>query len=80
MKTLVQLMSLANLELGCTEQMRYSLEIAAALDAWLVNPHTLRRRLLGTLFPLGGWLAYVALLIRRLLKRPTLARTSPSTN
>ncbi|CAG0946933.1 hypothetical protein ANRL1_03453 [Anaerolineae bacterium] len=69
-KTRAELMLLANLEIGLHEQTRLQPEIAESLEASLVNPDQFARRLLQALFSYRGWLLYVVLLFRRLLKRP----------
>lgn len=70
-KTRAELMLLANIEIGLHEQTRLQPEIAAALEAWWIDPDQYTRRLLGTLYPYHGWLVYAGMLLRRLLKRPT---------
>jgi hypothetical protein len=64
-------MLLANLEIGLHEQTRLQPEIAAALEAWRIDPSQFARRLLEALFPRRGWLAYAILRLMRLLNRPT---------
>ncbi len=77
-KTRVELMLLANLEIGFHEQTRLQPEIAEALDAWLVDPEQFTRRLIGLLFPYRSWLVYALLIIRRILKQSTQFDTAIS--
>jgi hypothetical protein len=56
-----QLMLLANLEIGFHEQVRLQPEIAAALDAAVVDPRDVRDRLIDALFPHASWLVRLRL-------------------
>jgi hypothetical protein len=69
-KTRAELMLLANLEIGLHEQIRLQPEIAAALDAPLVDLPQFTRRLIGALFPYLSWPIYAFMLFMRLLNRP----------
>jgi len=74
-KARAELVLLASLEMGLHEQTRLQPEIAAALEAILVDPHpaerrSIERRLIGSLFPQRGWWVYAGMLFRRLLRRP----------
>jgi len=64
-----QLMLLANLEIGLHEQVRLQPEIAAALDAAVVDPRDVRDRVIDALFPRASWLVRFRLAITRLLGR-----------
>ena len=70
--TRAQLVLLANLEIGFHEQTRLQPEIAAALDAAVVDPRDVRDRVIATLFPWAAWLVRVRLSIARLLGRRSL--------
>ncbi len=70
-KARAELILLANLEIGLHEQTRLQPEIAAALNAALVDPRRVARRLLAALFPLGGWPMAAWLRLRRLFNRPS---------
>jgi hypothetical protein len=71
LKARLELLLLANLEIGFHEQTRLQPEIAAALNAAFVNPKTFKRRLLKALFPYRGWLARFRLWLARLFTGPT---------
>jgi hypothetical protein len=64
-----QLMLLANLEIGLHEQVRLQPEIAAALEAAVVDPRDVRDRVIDALFPHASWLVRFRLAIARLLGR-----------
>lgn len=64
-----QLVLLANLEIGFHEQVRLQPEIAAALDAAVVDPRDIRDRLIAVLFPDASWLVRARLWLARLLGR-----------
>jgi hypothetical protein len=57
-----QLLLLANLEIGSHEQTRLQPEIVEAMNAPIMDPRVLRRRLLEELFPTpeSGWRAWLA--------------------
>ena len=63
---------LANLEIGFHEQTRLQPEIAAALNAAVVDPRDVRDRVIEALFPDAKWLVRLRLLIARLLGRRSL--------
>lgn len=63
-------MLLANIAIGIHEQMRLQPEIAEAMDAAFLDPHEFRARLIGAIFPYGGWLARARLFVLRLLNHP----------
>ena len=67
-----QLVLLANLEIGFHEQTRLQPEIAAALNAAVVDPRDVRDRVIEALFPDAKWLVRLRLLIARLLGRRSL--------
>ena len=67
-----QLVLLANLEIGFHEQTRLQPEIAAALNAAVVDPREKRERVIAALFPDAGWIVRLRVLIARLLGRRTL--------
>ena len=71
LKTRLELLLLANLEIGFHEQTRLQPEIAAAMDAAIIEPKEFTRRLLKALFPYRGWLARFRLWLTRLLTGPT---------
>lgn len=71
-RTRAELLLLANLEIGLHEQTRLQPEIAAALNAALVDAEQFKERLIKTIFPYGGWLVRARLLFKRLWGRPTL--------
>jgi hypothetical protein len=69
-KARAELLLLANIDIGYHEQTRLQPEIAAALDAALVDPHEFMDRLLQAVFPGSDWLtAMASRLIGRLLGR-----------
>ncbi len=70
-KARLELLLLANLEIGFHEQTRLQPEIAAAMDAAIITPNEFTRRLLKALFPYRGWLARFRLWLTRLLTGPT---------
>ena len=70
--TRAQLVLLANLEVGFHEQTRLQPEIAAALNAAVVDPRDQRERVIAALFPDAGWIVRLRVLIARLLGRRTL--------
>jgi hypothetical protein len=70
-KARAELVLLANLEIGLHEQTRLQPEIAAALNAALVDPRRVARRLLAALFPLRGWPMAAWMWLRRRLNRPS---------
>lgn len=70
-KARLELLLLANLEIGFHEQTRLQPEIAAAMEAPIVDPKTFTRRLLKALFPYRGWLARFRLWLTRLFTGPT---------
>lgn len=70
-KARLELLLLANLEIGFHEQTRLQPEIAAALDAAFIKPKDFTRRLLRALFPYRGWLARLRLWLMRLFTGPT---------
>src|SRR6185312_14599454 len=67
-----QLVLLANLEIGFHEQTRLQPEIAAALNAAVVDPRDVRDRVIEALFPDAKWLVRLRLLVARLLGRRSL--------
>ncbi len=70
--TRAQLILLANLEIGFHEQTRLQPEIAAALNAAVVDPRDKRERVVAALFPNAGWIVRLRVLIARLLGRRSL--------
>ena len=64
-----ELLLLANLEIGFHEQTRLQPEIRESLDAAVVEPPELRRRLIEAIFPAGGWWARFRLFLLRLFGR-----------
>ena len=70
--TRAQLVLLANLEIGFHEQTRLQPEIAAALNAAVVDPRDVRDRVVAALFPDAGWIVRLRVLIARLLGRRTM--------
>jgi hypothetical protein len=64
-------MLLANTEIGLHEQTRLQPEIAAALDAAVVDRRQFRARVIRALFPYRGWLARIRLFLLRLFDRPS---------
>lgn len=63
----------ANVAIGLHEQTRLQPEIVEALDAPVVDPRDLTRRLLAVLSPYPSWVMAPWALLRRLLGRPLLA-------
>lgn len=70
-KARLEFLLLANLEIGWHEQTRLQPEIAAAMEAAIVEPKDFTRRLLKALFPYRGWLVRFRLWLTRLLTGPT---------
>lgn len=70
-KARLELLLLANLEIGWHEQTRLQPEIAAALDAGFVDPAELRRRVLASSFPFRGWVVRMRLGVSRFIGGPT---------
>ncbi len=70
-KTRLELLLCANLEIGFHEQTRLQPEIAASLDAAVVDPQEFRIRLIEALFPYHGYLVRLRLFLMRLFKRST---------
>jgi hypothetical protein len=70
-KARAELILLANVEIGLHEQTRLQPEISEAMNAAFVDRQTFRWRLLRALFPYGGWLAWLRLLLLRLFDRPS---------
>jgi hypothetical protein len=70
-KARLELMLLANVEVGLHEQTRLQPEIAESLNAAFVDPAELRRRILATAFPFRGWLVRGRLVLTRLFRGPT---------
>ena len=70
-KMRAELLLLANIEIGFHEQTRLQPEIAAALDAAILDPRQFAHRLTKALFPYRGWLALVRLFFTRLFGGPT---------
>lgn len=68
-KTRAELLLLANIEIGFHEQTRLQPEIAAALDAAVLDRTDFQRRLIKALFPNRGWFARIRLFFLRLLDR-----------
>jgi hypothetical protein len=66
-KAKAELILLATLEIGFHEQTRLQPEIAAALDAGILDPHQLKSCLLDVLFPHPGLFLRLRLFINRLL-------------
>ncbi len=71
-KTRAELLLLANLEIGLHEQTRLQPEIAAAMDAAIVDPRSFRGQLINVLFPRRGWLTRARLFLARLTGRRSL--------
>ncbi|MBI5567480.1 MAG: hypothetical protein HY870_21450 [Chloroflexi bacterium] len=71
LKARLELLLLANLEIGFHEQTRLQPEIAAAMEAAIIEPKEFTRRLLKALFPYRGWPARFRLWLTRLLTGPT---------
>jgi len=70
-KSVLELLLLANLEVGWHEQTRLQPEIAESLDAALLDPAAFRRRVLAATFPFAGRLIRLRLAVTRLLGRPS---------
>ncbi|HZY43345.1 MAG TPA: hypothetical protein VFF70_01225, partial [Anaerolineae bacterium] len=70
-KARAELLLLANIEIGFHEQTRLQPEIAAALDAAVVDPKEFKRQLIQAIFPYRGWLARLRLFLTRLVTGPT---------
>lgn len=70
-KTQLELLLCANLEIGFHEQTRLQPEIAESLNAAFVDPKEFRIRLIKAIFPYRGWLARLRLFLTRLFQRPT---------
>lgn len=70
-KTRAELILLANIEIGFHEQTRLQPEIAAAMDAAVIDRREFRRRLIRALFPARGWLARPRLFFLWLFDRPS---------
>jgi hypothetical protein len=64
-----ELLLLANIEIGFHEQTRLQSDIAAALDAALLDPREVADRLLQAALPGAGWLGWGGALLKRLLGR-----------
>ena len=67
-----QLLLLANIEIGYHEQTRLQPEIVEALDAAVIDPRQLSRRLLRALFPYPLWVTRLWLQYRQWRGRPLL--------
>lgn len=70
-KTRAELILLANIEIGFHEQTRLQPEIAAAMDAAVVDRRKFRQRLIRALFPARGWLVRPRLFFLWLFDRPS---------
>ena len=70
-KTRVELLLLANIEIGFHEQTRLQPEITEALDAPIMDPDELARNLLKALFPDRVWLASLVWFFMRTFGRLT---------
>ncbi|MBL8132595.1 MAG: hypothetical protein JNL42_12115, partial [Anaerolineae bacterium] len=70
-RTRAELMLLANIEIGFHEQTRLQPEIAAAIDAAVLDRAAFQRRLVRALFPKRGWWAGLRLWLLRLFDRRT---------
>lgn len=75
-KTRVELLLLANLQIGFHEQTRLQPEIAEALEASVVDPYVFSRRLVDALFPNRGWMIYGAWWVMRKLGFPSKLDTA----
>ncbi|MBC6456579.1 hypothetical protein [Actinomadura sp. HBU206391] len=75
-KRLAELLLLANLEIGVHEQTRLQPEITAALEAPIVDPDEVERRLLDLLLPGGGLRRRLRLAILALSGRRRLLRVA----
>jgi hypothetical protein len=78
-RTRLELLLLANLEIGFHEQTRLQPEIAESLEAAFTGPDPLARRLIALLFPTYGWTAASLAALRRLLGRPSLSELAIQT-
>lgn len=78
-KRRAELLLMANVEIGLHEQTRLQPEIAEALDAGFVDATQLTGRLIGAIFPNGGWLVYSLWSLRRVLGRPSLFEMAVTT-
>jgi hypothetical protein len=63
-------MLLANIEIGFHEQTRLQPEIAAAMNAALIDYKEFRLRLIKALFPQNGWLVRLRLFLLKVFNRP----------
>ena len=70
-KEQAELMLMANIEVGFHEQTRLQPEIAAALNAAVIDPTTFAERLIEAIFPHGGLLVAGRRLLMNLSGRPT---------
>jgi hypothetical protein len=68
--TRAQLLLLANIEIGFHEQTRLQPEIAAAMNAALIDHQQFRLRLIKALFPRNSWLVRLRLFLLKLFNRP----------
>ncbi len=75
----LELLLLANLEIGYHEQTRLQPEIAESLDAAFTGPNPLARRVITLLFPGYGWLTASLAVLRRTLGRPSLTELTIQT-
>jgi hypothetical protein len=66
-----QLLLLANIEIGFHEQTRLQPEIAAAMNAALIDRKEFRLRLIKALFPKRTWLVRLRLFLLKLFRRPS---------
>lgn len=69
-KKRAELILLANIEIGFHEQTRLQPEIAEALNASIPALSTLMQQLLQAMFPYGGWLVYIMMLMMRFIGKP----------
>jgi hypothetical protein len=75
-KTRVELLLLANLQIGFHEQTRLQPEIAEALEASVVDPYVFSRRLVDALFPNRGWMIHGVWWVMRQLGFPSKLDTA----
>ncbi len=75
-KTRVELLLLANLQIGFHEQTRLQPEIAEALEASVIDPVSFSRRLVNALFPRRGWLIPGVWWVLRKFGRPAKLDTA----
>jgi hypothetical protein len=75
----LELLLLANLEIGFHEQTRLQPEIAESLEAAFTGPDPLARRVASLLFPGYAWLTLSLAALRRLLGRPSLTELTIQT-